>query len=69
MLLRWGLRIAWIDPSPEGGMVCIRAKGWEYTVNQVIGADMVKSYKGEVKVVSLVEDCSTSALVDKIREM
>ena len=69
--------VDWVVPfyedTPEKLIETLRpdvlAKGGDYTVNQVIGADIVKSYKGEVKVVSLVEDCSTSALVDKIREM
>ncbi len=69
--------VDWVVPfyedTPEKLIETLRpdvlAKGGDYTVNQVIGADIVKSYEGEVKVVSLVEDCSTSALVDKIREM
>lgn len=46
----------------------ILIKGGDYSVGQVVGADIVKSYGGEVRVVSLVEDCSTSALVEKIRQ-
>ncbi|MBD3646001.1 MAG: D-glycero-beta-D-manno-heptose 1-phosphate adenylyltransferase, partial [Pseudomonadales bacterium] len=45
------------------------AKGGDYTVDQVVGADIVKEYGGQVKVVTLVEDCSTSALVEKIRKL
>ena len=29
----------------------------------------MKAYNGEVRVVSLIEDCSTSSLVEKIRKM
>ena len=44
-------------------------KGGDYSVDQVVGGEIVKAYNGEVRVVSLIEDCSTSALVDKIRKM
>lgn len=45
------------------------AKGGDYSIDQVVGADIVRSHGGEVKVVSLVEDCSTSAMVEKIRKI
>ena len=45
----------------------VLAKGGDYAIDQVVGADIVRSAGGEVKVLSLVEDCSTSALVEKIR--
>ena len=47
----------------------ILVKGGDYSVDQVVGGGIVRAYNGEVRVVSLVEDCSTSALVEKIREM
>ena len=47
----------------------ILVKGGDYSVDQVVGGEIVRAYNGEVRVVSLVEDCSTSALVEKIREM
>ena len=47
----------------------VLVKGGDYSDDQVVGADIVKSYNGSVKVLSLVEDCSTSALVEKIREL
>jgi len=45
----------------------VLVKGGDYAIDQVVGADIVRSAGGEVKVLSLVEDCSTSALVEKIR--
>jgi len=45
----------------------VLVKGGDYSIEQVVGADIVRSAGGEVKVLSLVEDCSTSALVEKIR--
>ncbi len=47
----------------------VLVKGGDYTVEQVVGAEIVLAYSGEVKVLKLVEDCSTSALVQKIREL
>ena len=47
----------------------ILVKGGDYSVDQVVGGEIVKAYNGEVRVVSLIEDCSTSALVEKIRKM
>jgi D-beta-D-heptose 7-phosphate kinase / D-beta-D-heptose 1-phosphate adenosyltransferase len=47
----------------------VLVKGGDYEIDQVVGADIVKSYNGEVRVLTLVEDCSTSALVQKIREL
>jgi len=45
----------------------VLVKGGDYGIDQVVGADIVRSAGGEVKVLSLEEDCSTSALVEKIR--
>jgi len=47
----------------------VLVKGGDYGIDQVVGADIVRSAGGEVKVLSLVEDCSTSALVEKIRDL
>ncbi|MCZ6502699.1 MAG: bifunctional D-glycero-beta-D-manno-heptose-7-phosphate kinase/D-glycero-beta-D-manno-heptose 1-phosphate adenylyltransferase HldE [Gammaproteobacteria bacterium] len=47
----------------------VLVKGGDYSVEQVVGAEIVKAYAGEVKVLKLIEDCSTSALVQKIREL
>lgn len=47
----------------------VLVKGGDYGIDQVVGAEIVESAGGEVKVLSLVEDCSTSAIVEKIREL
>lgn len=47
----------------------ILVKGGDYSIDQVVGADIVRGAGGEVKVLSLLEDCSTTALVKKIREL
>ena len=47
----------------------VLVKGGDYSVDQVVGANHVKTLGGVVKVLSFVEDCSTSMLVEKIREL
>lgn len=45
----------------------ILVKGGDYGLDQVVGAEFVKSYGGQVQVLGLVENSSTTAIVDKIR--
>lgn len=45
----------------------VLVKGGDYSIDQVVGADIVKAYGGEVRVLGLVENSSTSAIVEKIR--
>jgi len=33
----------------------------------VVGAELVRGWGGEVRVLALIEDCSTSAIVDRIK--
>lgn len=47
----------------------VLVKGGDYTIDQVVGADIVRGYGGDVRVLKLVEGTSTSALVQKIREL
>jgi D-beta-D-heptose 7-phosphate kinase/D-beta-D-heptose 1-phosphate adenosyltransferase len=61
------------DDTPEALLRLLQpdvlVKGGDYSVDQVVGAEIVRAEGGEVKVLSLVEDCSTSALVEKIRDL
>ncbi len=43
-------------------------KGGDYAIDQVVGADTVRSYGGEIKVLRFIDDCSTTALIEKIRK-
>ncbi|MCZ6888885.1 MAG: bifunctional D-glycero-beta-D-manno-heptose-7-phosphate kinase/D-glycero-beta-D-manno-heptose 1-phosphate adenylyltransferase HldE [Gammaproteobacteria bacterium] len=45
----------------------VLVKGGDYTTAEVVGAELVQSYHGEVRVLSLVEDCSTADIVDRIK--
>ncbi len=42
-------------------------KGGDYPADEIAGAEHVKKKGGEVRALSLVDDCSTSRIVDKIR--
>lgn len=43
-------------------------KGGDYAPDQVVGADIVEGYGGEVRVLGLVEDVSTSGIVERLRD-
>lgn len=45
----------------------VLVKGGDYGVDQVVGANIVQAYGGEVRVLGLVENSSTTAIVEKIR--
>ena len=51
--------------GPRGGLILV--KGGDYGVDQVVGAELVYAYGGEVRVLGLVENSSTTAIVEKIR--
>ncbi|MFT7220994.1 MAG: D-beta-D-heptose 7-phosphate kinase/D-beta-D-heptose 1-phosphate adenosyltransferase, partial [Candidatus Azotimanducaceae bacterium] len=61
------------DDTPEALLERIApdvlVKGGDYGIDQVVGADIVRAAGGTVKVLSLLEDCSTTALVEKIRDL
>ncbi|WP_062261294.1 bifunctional D-glycero-beta-D-manno-heptose-7-phosphate kinase/D-glycero-beta-D-manno-heptose 1-phosphate adenylyltransferase HldE [Endozoicomonas arenosclerae] len=43
-------------------------KGGDYTIDEVVGAPIVYEYGGEVKVLAFLDNCSTTAIVEKIRK-
>lgn len=45
----------------------IIVKGGDYTVDEVVGADIVKAYGGEIKVLSLQQGVSTTNIIDSIK--
>jgi D-beta-D-heptose 7-phosphate kinase/D-beta-D-heptose 1-phosphate adenosyltransferase len=45
----------------------VLVKGGDYGPDGVVGAEIVRGYGGEVRVLSLVEDVSTTTIVDRIR--
>ena len=67
--------VDWVVPfsedTPEELLAEIRpdvlVKGGDYALEEVVGADIVRGYGGDVCVLGLVEDCSTTDIVDRIR--
>ncbi|MNN08431.1 Bifunctional protein HldE [compost metagenome] len=68
--------VDWVISFPEGTpenllsqvKPDVLVKGGDYGIDQVVGADIVKGYGGTVKVLGLVENSSTTAIVEKIRK-
>ncbi len=46
----------------------VLVKGGDYVLEEIVGRDIVEGDGGEVVVVPYLEGCSTSGLVDRIRE-
>lgn len=44
----------------------VLVKGADYKLNEIVGADFVKSYGGKVRRISLLKNRSTSSILDKI---
>ena len=47
----------------------VLVKGGDYTLDKVVGGEYVKSYGGEVKALEFLDDCSTSAIVERMKEV
>ncbi|MBF6911444.1 bifunctional heptose 7-phosphate kinase/heptose 1-phosphate adenyltransferase, partial [Acinetobacter baumannii] len=64
--------VSFAEDPPERRLEQVRpdvlVKGGDYGVEQVVGAQIVKAYGGEVRVLGLVENSSTTAIVEKIRQ-
>jgi D-beta-D-heptose 7-phosphate kinase/D-beta-D-heptose 1-phosphate adenosyltransferase len=64
--------ISFSEGTPENLLSAVKpdvlVKGGDYGIDQVVGADIVKAYGGTVKVLGLVENSSTTAIVEKIRK-
>jgi D-beta-D-heptose 7-phosphate kinase/D-beta-D-heptose 1-phosphate adenosyltransferase len=67
----WVIRFT--EPTPERLLKKLKpdvlAKGGDYAEDQVVGAPIVKGYGGEVKVLSLLANRSTTSVVNKIRRL
>ena len=62
--------VSFDEDTPEPLLARLRpdvlAKGGDYERHQVVGADFVAGYGGEVQVLDRVEDCSTTAILDQL---
>lgn len=63
--------VSFSEDTPERLLQRIKpdvlVKGGDYSEEQVVGAEFVKSYGGEVQVLGFFDNCSTTAIVNKIR--
>ncbi len=59
------------QPTPEHLLALMRpevlVKGGDYGIEGVVGGDFVRSYGGDVQVLSLLDNCSTTAIVEQIK--
>ncbi|MNZ89532.1 Bifunctional protein HldE [compost metagenome] len=64
--------VSFAEDTPEALLEKVRpdvlVKGGDYGLEGVVGADIVLAYGGDVKVLNFVDSCSTTAIVEKIRE-
>ena len=65
--------VSFSEDTPEALLELVRpdvlVKGGDYTVDQVVGNDIVSAYGGEVSVLKLVDGLSTTALAEKIKRL
>jgi len=65
--------IAFSEDTPEKLIELIKpdllVKGGDYSEDDIAGAEQVRKYGGEVKVLPCVADISTSSIVDKIKKI
>ena len=63
--------VSFESDTPEALLEKVRpdvlVKGGDYGVDQVVGADIVQAYGGEVKVLDFVDNVSTTGIVNQIR--
>lgn len=46
----------------------ILVKGGDYSLDEVVGGEYVQSYGGEVRALEFLDDCSTSAIMEKMKD-
>ena len=64
--------VAFQEDTPERLLELLQpevlVKGGDYGADEVVGADLVRGYGGQVKVLGLLDDCSTTAIVERLRD-
>ena len=59
------------EDTPENLLRMVKpdvlVKGGDYSIDEVVGAPIVYEYGGDVKVLAFLDNCSTTAIVEKIR--
>ncbi|MDE0348248.1 MAG: bifunctional D-glycero-beta-D-manno-heptose-7-phosphate kinase/D-glycero-beta-D-manno-heptose 1-phosphate adenylyltransferase HldE [Gammaproteobacteria bacterium] len=67
--------VDWVTPfsedTPEALLDAVRpdvlVKGGDYAESAVVGAELVRGWGGEVRVLGLLPDCSTTSIVERIK--
>ena len=67
--------VDWVVPFDEDTPIAllkllrpqVLAKGGDYQPHEVVGANLVRSYGGSVRVLAHVEDCSTTAILEQVK--
>lgn len=64
--------VSFEDETPERLLELIKpdilVKGGDYSRTEVVGWEIVEGYGGEIKALDFLDDCSTTAIVEKIQE-
>ena len=64
--------VSFEDDTPERLLALLRpdilVKGGDYSREQVVGWEIVESYGGEIAALDFLDDCSTTAIVNKIQK-
>ncbi|MSR10736.1 MAG: bifunctional D-glycero-beta-D-manno-heptose-7-phosphate kinase/D-glycero-beta-D-manno-heptose 1-phosphate adenylyltransferase HldE [Gammaproteobacteria bacterium] len=65
--------VSFPEDTPEGLLHLLQpdvlVKGGDYTLEKVVGGEYVQSYGGQVKALEFLDDCSTSAIVEKMKDL
>lgn len=65
--------VSYSEDTPEALLESLQpdilVKGGDYTIDQVVGGAFVESYGGEVKALEFLDNCSTSAIVEKMQKI
>ena len=63
--------VSFADDTPEALLRLLKpdilVKGGDYSIDQVVGGEYVLGYGGEVHVLAFLDNCSTSAIVEKLK--
>jgi D-beta-D-heptose 7-phosphate kinase/D-beta-D-heptose 1-phosphate adenosyltransferase len=63
--------VSFTEDTPEALLEQVKpdvlVKGGDYSIDQVVGGEFVLAYGGEVQVLAFLDNCSTSAIVEKIK--